>query len=40
MASFINVSRDVIKRNISILKKENIVIREGSTKKGRWIVNE
>ena len=40
MASSINVSRDVIKRNISILKKENIVIREGSTKKGTWKVNE
>ncbi len=40
MASFINVSRDVIKRNIAILKKENILEREGSTKKGRWIINE
>lgn len=40
MANFINVSCDVIKRNISVLKKENIVIREGSTKKGTWKINE
>lgn len=40
MASFINVSRDVIKRNIAILKREKILEREGSTKKGIWIINE
>lgn len=40
LAGYIKVSRDVIKRNIATLKKYNIVIREGSTKRGIWKINE
>lgn len=38
MATSLDLTRDTIKYNISLLKKLNVLSREGSTKKGRWII--
>ena len=40
IANYINVSRDKVKHNMLTLKKQNILIREGSTKNGTWKVNK
>jgi len=39
LAEYLNVTRDIIKHNITKLKKKNIITREGATKNGRWIIN-
>lgn len=36
MATALNVSRDVIKRNIKKLKDNNIIDREGKRNNGTW----
>ena len=38
MATFLELTRDTIKYNISLLKNLNVLSREGSTKKGKWII--
>ena len=38
MATSLDLTRDTIKYNIALLKKFNILLREGSTKKGKWII--
>lgn len=36
MAAILNVSRDVIKRNIKKLKDNNVIEREGKRNNGTW----
>ena len=36
MAKMLEISREKVKYHIAILKENNIIIREGSTKKGSW----
>ena len=36
IAKELKITRDGVKYNISVLKEMNIIIREGSTKKGNW----
>ena len=36
LAKELKITRDGVKYNISVLKEMNIIIREGSTKKGNW----
>ena len=36
MARMLDISREKIKYHIAVLKENNIIIREGSTKKGNW----
>lgn len=38
MADKLNLTREGIRYNINILKSRNIISREGSTKKGKWII--
>lgn len=38
MANDLNLARDTIKYNITLLKKPNVISREGSTKKGKSII--
>ena len=39
MSIELKVTIDTIKYNILFLRKNNIIYREGSTKKGKWIIN-
>ena len=36
MAKILDISREKVKYHIAVLKENNIIIREGSTKKGFW----
>ena len=36
MAKILKISREKVKYHIAVLKKTNIITREGSTKKGSW----
>lgn len=36
LAKELKMTRDGVKYNMSVLKEMNIIIREGSTKKGNW----
>ena len=36
IAKELKITRDGVKYNISVLKEMNIIIREGSNKKGNW----
>lgn len=38
MANKLNLTREGIRYNINSLKNRNIISREGSTKKGKWII--
>mgnify|MGYP004493953051 CR=1 FL=1 len=36
MAKMLDMSREKVKYHIAVLKENNIIVREGSTKKGVW----
>mgnify|MGYP002976661924 FL=1 len=36
MAKMLDMSREKVKYHIAVLKENNMIIREGSTKKGVW----
>ena len=39
MAERLNLSREGVRYNVNKLKDNNIIYKEGSTKKGKWIIN-
>lgn len=40
MSKIIGLAMPTIQKNITILKNKNIISRQGSTKKGKWIINK
>jgi len=39
MVDELNLTREGVRYNMNSLKSRNIISREGSTKKGKWIIN-